>query len=69
MLRLVLGLVATMALLYFGYVRLGARPDGKGPAVSAPQAQARKIVGDYQRIEGSNRAAMEKTLEQAQGTR
>jgi hypothetical protein len=79
MVRLLLGLLIACGLLYGGY--RGLRSGSPPPATEAQAARragvalptggpgaARAVVNDYQKIEAQNRAALERTLNAAQGT-
>jgi hypothetical protein len=69
MLRLLLVLLVGMAIMLGGLYLNGRRakvagaPDGSGPP------QVRAVVRDMQKIEAQNRAALDRTVESASGTR
>jgi hypothetical protein len=69
MLRLLLGLVVAIVLLYGGLHLMGRRAQMAGvPAtvegVKGP-APVRKVVVDYRAIEAQNRAALDRTVQTA----
>jgi hypothetical protein len=78
MLRLLLGLLIALALLYGGYRTLRRETDAAAPRTAIPSgetaaprgpASARAAVTGYQKAEAANRAAIERTLNAAEGSR
>jgi hypothetical protein len=69
MLRLLLGLVVAIGILYGGLHMMGRRAQLGGPPGPGGPPQARKIVNDYHQIEAQNRAAMERTMRTAEESR
>jgi hypothetical protein len=70
MLRLLLGLVVAIGILWGGLqlIRSRSQATGATPGPGGPPA-ARKIVDDYKKIEAQNRAAMERTMNTAEEAR
>jgi hypothetical protein len=69
MLRLLLGLVVAIALLYGGLHVMGRRAQMAGAPATVDgfkgPAPARKVVADYRAIEAQNRAALDRTVQTA----
>jgi hypothetical protein len=64
MIRLLLGFVAAIGLLYGGLHYMGRRAQMSGTHPGVP-AQGRQIEQDFKRIEAQNRAVLEKTVRTA----
>lgn len=69
MLRLLLVLVAGMAILLGGLYLNGRRAHVAGAPDGSGLPQVRAVVRDMQKIEAQNRAALDRTVESASGTR